>query len=129
MELLDLFICILEDGVIALYLVAVGGCLLLRACSTGSEAWRLWLGTLSGVESVMFGIGIGHTVEGRCSLIRGILWPGRKLGLAAGECGGEGMVTCAEHSFGCAKAWGVSIAVLPRVVGAQLCVSLVQLCV
>ena len=124
MELLDLFICILEDGVIALYLLAVGGCLLLWACSTGSEAWRFWLGTLPGIESV------GHEVEGRCSLIRrGMLWPGWKLGLAAGECGGEGMLACVEHSFGCAQAWGVSIAVLPRVVGAQLCVSLVQLCV
>jgi len=97
MELLDLFIGILEDGVIALYLLAVGGCLLTFAYLTGSKARGFWLGALLGIES------IGHKVEGRCSLIsRWMSWPGWKLGLAPGECGGEVMAACVEHSFGCA---------------------------
>ena len=75
--------------------------MLTLAYPTGSEAWRFWLGafiiSLLGIESV------GHEVEGRCLLIgRWILWPGWKLGLAAGERGGEVMVACAEYSFGCA---------------------------
>ena len=97
MELLDLHIGILEDGVVALYLLAVGGCLLTFAEPAGSEAHGFWLGALLGIESV------GHEVEGRCSLIsRWMVWPGWKLGLASGECGGDVMVTWVEHSLGCA---------------------------
>jgi hypothetical protein len=93
-ELLDLFIGILEDGVIALYLLAVGGCLVTFAQPTGSEAMGFWFGALLGIESA-------HAVEGRCSLIRRwMLRPGWKAGLAAAECGGEVMMALVEHSFG-----------------------------
>ena len=97
MEFLDLFVGILKDGFIAFYLLAIGGCLLMFAQPTGSKALWFEFGALLGIES------IGHKVEGRCSLIsRWMSWPGWKLGLAPGECGGEVMAACVEHSFGCA---------------------------